>query len=245
MSSEFQPPRALPQELDSPAWLHGLSAFTTIRTQRGCPLLWSAHLARLSHTCAFLGLPEPSLPAEAVLAQLEPLPEGRLRLTVTGEELWWSHRPLVPVPRVPVSVWLGEVQVHAQLGRHKTGNYLPYVLAAREASRHGTFESWLVDEAGCVVDGSRTSLLVEVQGELLIPWGGLPGVTCAELLRAWRRPARRDHLSRSVLMQVERAWITGSGIGVLPVRELRWAGGGRELRVVWPDVTHPALQPPQ
>ena len=72
--------RPLPPEVDAGAWLHGATAFTTVRTRYGRPLLWEAHLARLEDTCTFLGLPEP----EVNLPILDPLPWGLLRLTVTA-----------------------------------------------------------------------------------------------------------------------------------------------------------------
>ena len=87
--------KPLPQELDHPAWLHGLSAFTTVRTRRGKPLLWPAHLARLRRTCAFLGLPVPA----NVLPMLDPWPWGLLRVTVTEGGTFWTYRPLAPGPR--------------------------------------------------------------------------------------------------------------------------------------------------
>lgn len=142
--------RPLPTDLGSAATLHGLSAFTTVRTRLGRPLLLAEHLARLTATCTFLGLPAP----EGDLPQLEPLPWGLLRLTVTTDATFWSHLPLSSpvVPALGVSVRLTDLQIHPQLGGHKTGNYLPYQLARREAEAHGAFEGLLTDGAGNVAD---------------------------------------------------------------------------------------------
>ncbi|THF84975.1 aminotransferase class IV [Deinococcus sp. KSM4-11] len=227
--------KPLPDGLDSPAGLHGESAFTTVRTRNGHPLLWDAHVARLRATCAFLGLPMPS----AAFPHLDALPWGLFRLTVTATGTFWSQRPLSPGPRPTegVDVRLTGVQVHPQLGAHKTGNYLPYRLAAQEAAP--AFEGWLTDTAGHVVDGSRTSPLLELDGVLICPVGGLPGVTRAAFL------SERPHVDRAVpvrdLRRLTGAWLCGSGVGIVPVRRLEGAGLDLTLPVRWPEVQEAAL----
>ena len=227
--------KPLPSELDSLAWLHGLTAFTTVRTHRGTVLRWPAHLERLRQTCAFLGLPTP----EAGLPLLDPWPWGLLRVTATDSGTFWTHRTLRsgPRPEGGVGVRLTDVQVHPQLAAHKTGNYLPYRLAQQRAG--DAFEGWLTGPEGTLADGSRTSPLLELDGHLVIPAGGLPGVTRAAFLegRDWaERP-----VSVSELSAVTRAWICGSGVGVLPVREIVGGGLRLSLPAVWPGTDDPAL----
>ncbi|WP_309573166.1 aminotransferase class IV [Deinococcus sp.] len=231
--------KLLPDGLDSPAWLHGESAFTTIRTHHGRPLLWEAHVARLEHTCALLGLPtpDPALPA------LDALPWGLLRLTVTAAGTFWSHRPLRPGPRPDggVLVRLTDVQVHPQLGAHKTGNYLPYRLAAQEAAP--AFEGWLTDAWGHVVDGSRTSPLFELDGQLVCPLGGLPGVTRAAFLADL--PHDRRAVQVADLARVTGAWVCGSGVGIVPVGEIVGPGLAVSLPARWPRTLNDALVWPE
>lgn len=227
--------KLLPDGLDSPAWLHGESAFTTIRTRHGRPLLWEAHVARLEHTCAFLGLPTP----DPALPTLDALLWGLLRLTVTATGTFWSHRPLSPGsrPEGGVLVRLTDAQVHPQLGVHKTGNYLPYRLAAYGAAP--AFEGWLTDASGHVVDGSRTSPLFELDGALVCPIGGLPGVTRAAFLADHlysRRAVRVTDLAR-----VTGAWVCGSGVGIVPVRQIVGPGLAVSLLARWPRTAHDAL----
>nr|WP_184030532.1 aminotransferase class IV [Deinococcus budaensis] len=231
--------RPLPPHLDSGAWRHGESAFTTVRTRWGRPLLWAAHLARLAHTCAVLDLPAP--PGDPPPPALDPLPWGLLRLTATREGVFWTHRALAPGPRPAggVRVHLTAAQVHPQLARHKTGNYLPYLLAGREAARAGAFEGWLTDAAGRVVDGGRTSPLLEIAGQLVVPAGGLPGLTRAAFLAG--RPVQERPVSTGALPGVTRAWVCGSGVGVVPVREISAEGWRLGLPARWPGTTDPQL----
>lgn len=222
----------LPTVLDDPAWLHGASAFTTVRTRHGSALNWPAHWARLAGTCTFLGLPEP----EAELPGLEAFAWGLLRITVTAGGTFALHRPLTPGPRpaAGVRIHLTDIQPHPQLAAHKTGNYLPYRLAAQQATAAGAFEGWLVDGAGHVVDGSRTSPLLEIGGRLVLPAGGLPGLTRAAFLEGQEVETRL--VATAELPQVSRAWMCGAGVGIVPVREITGPGLQVRLPVQWPEV---------
>lgn len=227
--------KALPAALDHPAWLHGESVFTTVRTRAGEALHWPLHLRRLEDSCAALGLPAP----EPELPPLFPHPWGLARVTVTQAGTWLSQRPLSPGPRpkLGVRVTLSTQQVHPQLAAHKTGNYLPYRLAAREAG--GAFEGWLQDAAGHLVDGSRTSPLLKLGAELVVPAGGLPGITRALFLAGRAFSLRPVHVSE--LSALSAAWICGSGVGVVPVSQLDLPAGPLSLPAPWPAVTAPAL----
>ncbi len=231
--------RPLPAELAGPATLHGLSAFSTVRTRHGQSLLLQKHLARLAATCAFLGLPEPA----SDLPALSPLPWGLLRLTVTADGTFWTHRELRPptVPAQGAEVWLSGVQVHPQLGRHKTGNYLPYLLAGRGAEARGAFEGLLTDGAGTVVDASRSGLLLRQGGEYLMPGGGLPSVTRAAWLAELGREASVVPVSPELLAGVNHVWLCGAGIGIVPVGRVSGNGWARTYAADWPDTQHPAL----
>ncbi|WP_221089359.1 aminotransferase class IV [Deinococcus aquaedulcis] len=231
--------KPLPEAVRVPAWLHGASAFTTVRTRHGEALLWPQHLTRLRATCTFLGLPAPD-PDRPPLA---PFPWGLLRVTVTGEGTFWSHTPLTPgpCPLEGVAVRLTDLQVHPQLAAHKTGNYLPYRLAAGQAAP--AFEGWLTNPGGELVDGSRTSPVLELGGELVLPAGGLPGLTRAVWLEGRAFTERPVHTRE--LLRVTRAWVCGSGVGVVPVRRLDGPGLALDLPVAWPDTDHPALVWPE
>lgn len=142
-----------------------------------------------------------------------------------------------------VRVLLTPYRVHPDLYRFKTGNYLPYRLALKEAEGQGAFEGLLQDGEGYVVDGSRTSPLLYRDGVLFLLEGGLEGITREQVARVaremglrverarlypwelpWPRPlfpppgpappGRRAGGSEGVLL------LAGSGVGLLPVGPL-------------------------
>ena len=233
--------KPLPEELKSSAWIYGVTAFTTVRTRWGIPLHLELHLTRLAATCAWLDLPQPT----SKLPLLDPLPWGLLRLTVTPEGVFWSHQALNPKPRPlqGVRIRMTDVHVHEQLAMHKTGNYLPYLLAGREAVRAEAFEGWMLGHAGNLVDGSRTSPLLELGGQLIVPVGGLPSVTRAVFITG--RSFDKRQVPVQQLSQLTRAWVCGSGIGIVPVREIIGGSWRTALSPCWPDVTDPALMWPE
>ncbi len=207
--------------------MHGLSAFTTVRVQHGEPQLWTRHLERLKHTCHFLGLTPPD-PASH-LERIKTLESDSLyRLTVTPEGSFGTVRLLEPILISSAAVWLSSLEVHPQLGLHKTGNYLPYVLALRQAKINDCLEG-LLSLGRYWVDGSRAAFLLEQDGVLVSPKGGLPSVTRAHLLQ------NLPHLERWVglgdLARAKHAWLLGSGVGVLPIHAFRGEGISLELEV--------------
>ncbi|MGY2893563.1 aminotransferase class IV [Deinococcus sp. UYEF24] len=231
--------KPLPADLGSAATLHGLSAFTTVRTRLGRPLLLAEHLARLTATCTFLGLPAP----QGDLPQLEPLPWGLLRLTVTIQGTFWNHSSLSPplIPALGVSVRLTDLQVHPQLGGHKTGNYLPYLLARREAEAHGDFEGLLTDSAGNIADASRSGLLFRSDEGWFVPEGGLPSITRSAWLAELGQAVTVRPVSVSMLRQARYVWLCGSGVGIVPVGRIAGEGWEQTYAADWPQTRHPAL----
>ena len=233
----------------SSATLHGLSAFTTVRVQDGVPLLWDRHLERLSSTCALLELPEPNSAEHLEHISHIALSDALFRLTVTLEGSYGLYRALEPASLSPVTVWLGDMQVHGQLAAHKTGNYLPYTLAAREAERQNCFEALLRSKNGAhVVDGSRSALLLKRDGHFIVPQGGLPSVTRDAFLELHGSQEVQGALEQLItledLRKVEHVWLLGSGMGMRAVERVRWHTGEMDFTVRAFENLEPPFLPP-
>jgi 4-amino-4-deoxychorismate lyase len=239
----------------SSTFLYGLSAFTTVRVQNGVPLLWTRHLERLSSTCALLELPEPPELEHLEHISKIVLDEALYRLTVTLEGSFGLYRPLETASLSPVTVWLSDVQIHSQLGAHKTGNYLPYALAAREAQNQNCFEALLRRGKGQVVDGSRSALLLEREGRFVVPQGSLPSVTRdAFLERHGSNPLDPNLPSANTVLEqpitlsdlrgADYLWLLGSGLGMRAVSEVRWHNGKLDFTVKAFENLEPPFMPP-
>ncbi len=99
---------------------------------------------------------------------------------------------------------------------------LPNVLASQEAAEAGAYEALFVRD-GIVTEGSHTSVLIVVGGEVLTHPGDpriLPGVTRAwamEACRALDIPMREAQVSADALPDVGEMMLLGTTSGVMPV----------------------------
>ncbi|WP_408033253.1 aminotransferase class IV [Thermus filiformis] len=195
----------------------GFSVFTTVRLEPH-PLWLPEHLDRLRAHAEALGLAYPG--HRAFERDLERLQGPLLVRLMVGEGGYLTEaRPFRPPPasayREGVRVWPSRHRTHPLLGRYKTGAYLPYLLAQREAQREGAFEALLQDPYGFLVDGSRTSPLFYREGVFYLPEGGLEGITRRKVLERAQREGfkvvrRRMRRGEGLLL------LAGTGVGLLP-----------------------------
>lgn len=209
--------------------LWGVSAFTTLLVRNNEPIYFADHCDRLAHDCAAIGLMAPDNAAlvDVVMSKLQEQPTTSLqRLRITIAETMWSCE--LSAYRAPSSLLYSEGvriaptshQVHPQLFRVKSGNYLPYVLARAEAEQQGAFEGLLVNYRGSIVDGSRTSLMWWNDDVLHLVDGGLAGIMRQHALRyaektlgqsVSRIDLQQHHLTSGQLL------LSSSLLGVIPV----------------------------
>lgn len=235
----------------SPLARWGAGLFETVGCDRGAPLLWSEHLARLAAGLAELGWKSPGLPRLGAVERLlhrEGLPGGA------------ALRVVAPLdPARPRSVaWAGPYRSPRRLRRDgaalepvwlpagplaglKTSAYLPCRWARQRARAAGADAALLVDADGALRETDHANLFVRRGGRVVTPRAPrrcLPGV-----MRAWCVSALRDlcvevvegDLDLTDLRSGEEAWLTSSLEGVVPVRrvgEVDLAGRGELVRTL-------------
>jgi len=116
--------------------------------------------------------------------------------------------------------------------RIKSLNYLNHILARMEATRANADEAVLLNHQGRVAEGSAENIFIVRNGLLATPRpvdGALEGITrgiVLELASALSIPARQIPLTPYDLYTADECFLTGTGAGLVPVREV----DGRPLR---------------
>lgn len=105
----------------------------------------------------------------------------------------------------------------------KSLNYLPNVLARKEAAERGAREALFLDLAGDVVEGAASNVFAVVDGTLVTPpvsAGCFPGFARADVLalaRADGIPCAEGNLSPAALAGASEAFLTSSLAGIVPI----------------------------
>jgi len=232
-------------------FLFGEGLFETWRTYRGRPYAIADHLRRMAQAARRLGIildtEEPWEDRCLELARRNRMTDrdGAVRLTITRgrgptalvvEETrdpttLMVFRPLEPglagarnrgVAVHPVCVGSGVSEKQRQI---KSLNYLPAVLARREARARGSFEAIYHTDDGTVLEGTTSNVFLVRRGVVRtapISLGLLPGVTRAKALRLARREAsvREEAFTLDELADADEAFLTASSIEVLPIVRL-------------------------
>lgn len=207
---------------------HGTSIFTTLKSREGHPLLWNRHWRRLSEQAEYFNfvLPDENHIVDLIQENAKNRATQKIRILISGQDWALSFEDCENPPShiyEGVAVCFSRWQVHPQLAGFKTGNSLPYVLAAQDAHKEKVFEALLFDQAGHVVDGSRTSIMHYDGEKLCALLGGLQGCMREEALAYAsaqgvgidRRYFKPEDISGQLM-------VANSLIGVVPVGPPRY-----------------------
>lgn len=195
-----------------------------------CHRLMNAHHARLSRHAALFGWPTPDI--QGLQRRLEDKWENRdqpqlCRISVNDAGTTIQFRSFLAPPsrgqafgRKSIRIILTPTQVHPFFGIVKTNQREPYERALQMAKNVGADEALLVDSAGNIVDGTRSSPIAvdrEDPDHLIVPIGGLQGIT-REIYGQSRKKQgcriSRRYISSSYFNKYD--WIMcGSGMGVV------------------------------
>lgn len=233
-------------------FLYGDSVYEVIRTYGGRPWALEEHLGRLERSAEMIGMRLPvsqDTLREEVHRGLEAAgePEAYVRIVVTrgagpiGLDPALAERPVrivLVLPLVPqpvaqyadgVSVVLVEPGPRAGLlpvsesGTAKTGNYLPNVLAVRDARAKGGYEALLLDPSGRVWEGASSNVFIVRGGALRTPpltAGILEGITRRHVIRIARargRVVEEADVTRDDVVGAEEVFLTSTLREIVPV----------------------------
>jgi branched-subunit amino acid aminotransferase/4-amino-4-deoxychorismate lyase len=218
----------------SDGFLFGQGVFETIRTHNGVALHLAAHHARLTASCAELGLdapvaaPELSARITRLLASVR-LPNAAVKI-VRYRELNRTAE-LITARTLPYTgadylrgFRLQTFRQGARDGRitgHKTLNYLENLFARRTAQAAGFDEALFVTPADQVLEGAVSSVFIVKDGHAYTPAlssGILPGIARARVLKlVGPERAHECSLTLADVLAADECFITNALLGVMPV----------------------------
>lgn len=233
-------------------FLYGDGVFEGVRFYNNKPFRWPLHLKRLQRSAAALQLTLPVSLAEltAAVAQTiaaSPLCDGYLRIIVTRGVGVLGINP-ASCRQSSLIIIADQLQMVSDAqraqgvraiiastrrltpdrldSRIKSLNYLNAILARMEANVAGVEEAILLNDRGCVAEGTADNLFIVSEGELLTPLpteGALAGITrqtVLELAKAAGIRARETVLTPYDLYNADECFLTGTGAKLIPVREI-------------------------
>lgn len=214
------------------ALLFGEGLFETI-LWRGKTSKLLRHYQRLKNSADFFQIPCPDY--ETFCQEIEKNTKNEKNLYVKfcllskGESLYYSYpqeseilvivKDFVPDTN-PKKLCLSNIRRHSKnhIIYHKTMNYLPNILAKREALSRGFDDAVMLNERDEITECSASNILILRGGRLLTPareCGLLMGTTMQILIE--KMNVKEERLNVNDLYDASSVFITNSLIGALPV----------------------------
>lgn len=233
-------------------FLYGDGLFETIRVFNGKPFRWQEHIERLRAGAEFLKIRLPCSPKRLQsiankLIRENKMPDCLLRLTLTrgigaaGYSPARAHKPtlamaLRPTPKMdgahpPQWKLVGSsfrLIADDPLGRFKTCNKLPQILARVEADEAGADEALLLNTDGFVAEGTSSNVFWIRGGAIYTPpiaAGILAGVTRSvvfELAAKLGIPIRENKIPLKNLRRMDGLFLSLTSRGIVEATSLDW-----------------------
>ncbi len=225
---------------------YGDGLFETIAVRDGACRFLPAHLARLSASCARIGLPQPAADelAQEAATLIAADSCGTLKITLTRGTGARGYAPppapavtrivafepealpVVPAAGIVARVCSTRVSENPRLAGMKTLNRLEQVLARAEWTDPRITEGLLLNARDEIICGVTSNVFVVTGDELLTPQldrAGVHGVMRAkvmEIAAAAGAPARETRIPVAQLQDAAALFFTNSRLGLVPVAAL-------------------------
>jgi branched-chain amino acid aminotransferase/para-aminobenzoate synthetase component 1 len=252
-------------------FLYGDGLFETIRCYRGRPLFLEEHLERLFSSARALDIslsdnvPWAHWIQETLSANGLHNSIARIKIVVSRGEvdqygLLKSGEPTIIVYALPCALPTSEeyrtgyrlmiapVGYSPPLARQKTLNYLYYEHMRAEAHRNDCDDAVLLDPDGYVTESTKASLLIEMNGDYILPSSDykLLGITETVVERILDRKyiVTRQDIRPEELAEADAVYVLNSIVLVMPVREIvdvgTFAADGRQAEFLREELSRQA-----
>ena len=228
----------------------GRGVFETILFINAAAVFRRRHVDRLVASCRALQIADEGQ-AKALFdhaeqfARRHPGPRVRVRLAVFGEPGGRGAVGLMALrpagqPKASMKLILADScrNTSSPTAAHKSVNYLDNLLALGEAKAAGFDDALWLDESGNVAETSTANIFLEIAGALVTPSPGaiLPGIVRGWLLETAGKAGVRvleGKIPAESLGRVERAFVTNSIIGLVPVSQIGRRPLGNAAEAEW------------
>jgi D-amino acid aminotransferase len=252
LNGTFTDDRSASVSIWDAGFLFGEGVFTTLRLYKGIPIDLAGHWLRLKNQSATLDIPFPMSLEEisgivATLVQKNDLAgsDSRLRLTLTRGGNPDQPIPVVPLPDSPPTflatltplsssldeeilrgipvITLGPKFLRRHLPEVKSLNYLPSLLALREARKCGCAEAIILGEDDRLTEGAASNLFLVSDEVLTTPAADgciLPGQTRQRVLDLASKAnisCREQTLTKKDLASADEVFLCNSIREIVPV----------------------------
>ena len=239
---------------------HGVSLFETMRAYDGVVFRLDAHMARLQRSAGVLSMTVPEAfeswrQGVADVLGANGLREARVRLTVTAGDARAVARdddagvqPTVLISAGPMAGYPAEAYERGMtvlisgfkqspddpIAGHKTGCYLPRLIALREAQTHGCAEALWFTTGHLLAEGCISNVFLVKDGVVKTPpldTPVLPGITRNVVLDLAVRDgvaAEEAPLTIEDLLAADEVFLTNSIMEVMPVCRIERHAVGNE-----------------
>ncbi len=240
MDGKFLPWDKAVIPVDDLAVLRGYAVCDIIRTIGRIPYCLDAHIDRLLGSVTKIGLTPTWTKQEIkdivlkVLEKNEQMDEANVRILVTGGSspdffTPADHPRLIvlatDIPALPAHWYTKGIKVitffqQRVLPDAKATNYIPAVLALKEAKTQGAVEALYTTRDNLVLEGTTSNLFALIDGTLVTPGNGvLKGITRKTVIELGKKlfPVAEQDLSLDTLLSASELFITGTNKGIVPV----------------------------
>ena len=242
VNGRFRPTNEAALPVQDLAILRGYGVFDFLRTYHGKPFKLQEHLFRLEQSAKIISLNLPGTRDEIENVVYDTLhrntlPEANIRIVITGGVSSDGILPpqktgliilVTPVRRYPAEYYRQgvkaiTVEVERYLPQAKTINYIPALLALKQARAAGAVEALYVDRQQHILEGTTTNFYIFRGARLITPTNDiLHGVTRSVVLKLAQthfevieRPLTFDDLARA-----DESFISASNKEIMPVHHV-------------------------
>ncbi len=224
------------------AVLRGYGVFDFLRTYNGRPFRLREHLLRLERSAKsiWLDLPGTLDEIETIVIdtlQRNALPEANVRIVITGgvssDGITPTEKPgllvLISPPRLYPPAYYEQgtkvitVEVERYIPTAKTINYIPAIMAQKQAKAAGAVEALYVNGQGHILEGTTTNFFIVKGNQLITPKNDiLPGVTRNVIVKIAQKHFElvEQLITFDDLVEADEAFITASNKEVMPVHHV-------------------------